>query len=97
MKATRKGPDMAAAESDPVALQRFELEPEPVPGEVLGFERPSDDFWALRLSGSPVRQLLTTEPIDVHTREYVFALPLDVVGKLARALMDVFERDQGRA
>jgi hypothetical protein len=88
---------MAATESDPVALQHFELQPEPVPGEVLGLERPSDDFWALRLSGSPVRQLLTTEPTNVLTTEYVFALPLDVVGRLARALMDVYEREQGRA
>jgi hypothetical protein len=40
---------------------------------------------------------LTTEPIDAHVTEYVFALPLDVVGKLARALMDVYEREQGRA
>jgi hypothetical protein len=88
---------VAATESDPVALQHFELEPEPVPGEVLGFERPLHGFWALRLSGSPVRELLTPEPIAVHTKEYVFALPLDVVGKLARALMDVYEREQGRA
>ena len=85
---------MAATESDPVALQHFELEPEPVPGEVLGFNQTSGDFWALRLSGSPVRQLLTTELIAVETTEYVFALPLDVVGKLARALMAVYERER---
>jgi hypothetical protein len=43
-----------------------------------------------------VRQLLTADPIAVHSTEYVFALPLDVVGKLARALMDVYEREQAR-
>lgn len=84
---------MAATESDPVALQHFELTPEPVPAEVLGGE--SLEVWALRLSGGPVREVLTSEPAHVATREYVFAVPLDVMGNLARKLTEVYERETG--
>jgi hypothetical protein len=84
---------MAATDSDPVALQHFELAPEPVPAEVLGGE--SFEVWALRLSGGPVREVLTTDPGSVAVREYVFALPLDVMGKLARELSEVYERQRG--
>ena len=84
---------MAATDSDPVALQHFELTPEPVPAEVLGGE--TFDVWALRLSGGTVREVLTTDPADVETREYVFAVPLDVLGNLARKLTDVYERQRG--
>jgi hypothetical protein len=65
---------MAATESNPVALERFELTPEPVPAEVLGGE--SLEVWALRISGGTVREVLTTDPAQVATREYVFAVPL---------------------
>jgi hypothetical protein len=82
---------MAATESDPIALQRFELLPEPVPAEVLG-ESPSLDVWALRLSGGSVRQLLSGEDAYVETREYVFAVPLDMMGNLARALTEMYEQ-----
>jgi hypothetical protein len=73
---------MAATDSDPVALQHFELTPEPVPAEVLGGA--SLEVWALQLSGGTVREVLTTDPAQVTTREYVFAVPLDVMGNLAR-------------
>ncbi len=81
---------MAATDSDPVALQHFELAPEPVPAEVLGGE--SLEVWALRLSGGPVRDVLATDPGSVATREYVFAVPLDVMGSLARKLAEVYEQ-----
>jgi hypothetical protein len=84
---------VAATESDPVALQYFELTPEPVPAEVLGGE--SLEVWALRLTGGTVREVLTTDPAEVTTREYVFAVPLDVVGNLARALTELYERQRG--
>jgi hypothetical protein len=84
---------VAATDSDPVALQHFELVPEPVPAEVFGAESP--EVWALRLSGGPVRDVLTTDPDDVATREYVFALPLDAMGNLARKLTEVYERQRG--
>jgi hypothetical protein len=84
---------MAATDSDPIALQHFELVPEPVPAEVLGAE--SFEVWALRLSGGPVREVLTTDPDSVATREYVFALPLDVIGDLARKLTEVYETRRG--
>ena len=84
---------MAATESDPVALQHFELVLEPVPAEVLGAE--TLDVWALRLSGGPVRDVLTVDPGNVATREYVFAVPLDVMGNLARRLTEVYERQRG--
>jgi hypothetical protein len=48
-----------ATESDPVALEHFELAPESVSAEVLGGE--SMEVWALRLSGGLVRDLLTTD------------------------------------
>jgi hypothetical protein len=86
---------MAATDSDPVALQHFELAPEPVPAEVLGGE--SLDVWALRLTGGPVRDVLTTDPASVPTRAYVFAVPLDVLGNLARELSEVYERQRGAA
>ena len=81
---------MAATESNPVALERFELTPEPVPAEVLGGE--SLEVWALRISGGTVREVLTTDPAQVATREYVFAVPLDVMENLARTLSEVCER-----
>ena len=85
---------MAATHSDPVALQHFELTPEPVPAEVLGGE--SLEVWALRLSGGTVREVLTTDPVQVTTtREYVFAVPLDMIGNLARALSELYERRLG--
>jgi hypothetical protein len=84
---------VAATDYDPVALQHFELTPEPVPAEVLGGE--SLEVWALRLSGGTVREVLTTDPVQVETREYVFAVPLDVMGHLARALTEFYERRRG--
>lgn len=88
---------MAATDSDPVALQHFELVPEPVPAEVLGAEPEefSMEVWALRLSGAPVRELLTTDSGNVVRREYVFAVPLDVMGNLARKLTEIYERQRG--
>lgn len=86
---------MAATDSDPVALQHFELTPEPVPAEVLGGE--SLEVWALRLSGGTVREVLTTDPAQVATRDYVFAVPLDVLGNLARQLTEVYERRRDSA
>jgi hypothetical protein len=85
---------VAATDSDPVALQHFELTPEPVPAEVLGGE--SLEVWALRLSGGTVREVLTTDPALVATRDYVFAVPLDVLGNLARQLTEVYERQRER-
>jgi hypothetical protein len=87
---------VAATESDPIALQHFELLPEPVPAEVLGAE-PSLEVWALRLSGGSVREVLGSEPTEVLTREYVFALPLDVLGSLARTLTQAYEQRGGRS
>jgi hypothetical protein len=89
---------MAATDSDPVALQHFELVPEPVPAEVLGAEAAelSIEVWALRLSGAPVRELLTADPVNLARRDYVFAVPLDVMGNLARKLTEVYERQTGR-
>jgi hypothetical protein len=84
---------VAATDSDPVALQHFELVPEPFPAEVLGGS--SLEVWALRLSGGRVRDVLTTDPVNVATREYVFAVPLDVMGNLARKLTEVYERQRG--
>ena len=60
---------------------------------MLGAE--SFEVWALRLSGGPVREVLTTDPGNVATREYVFALPLDVIGDLARKLTEVYETQRG--
>lgn len=84
---------MAATDHDPVALQHFELTPEPVPAEVLGGG--SFEVWALRLSGGTVREVLTTDPGQVATKEYVFAVPLDVMGSLARKLTEVYEQQRG--
>lgn len=88
---------MAATDSDPVALQHFELVPEPVPAEVLGAEAAefSMEVWALRLSGTPVRELLTSDPINAARTEYVFAVPLDVMGRLARTLTELYEQQRG--
>lgn len=91
--AVRKSYAVAATDSDPVALERFELSPEPVPAEVLGGE--SMEVWALRISGGTVRDVLTTDPGSVTTREYVFAVPLDVMGNLARKLAELYERERG--
>ena len=85
---------VAATEFDPVALEHFELAPEPVPAQVLGGE--SMEVWALRLSGGLVRDLLTTDPAKVETREYVFAVPLDVMRKLAVKLAEVYQQQRGR-
>ena len=85
---------VAATDSDPVALQHFELVPSPVPAEVLGAES-SLEVWALRLSGGAVRDVLTTDAVNVAMREYVFAVPLDVMGNLARKLTEVYERQRG--
>ena len=84
---------VTATDSDPVALQHFELVPSHALAEVLG--RESLEVWALRLSGGPVREVLTTEPANVATREYVFAVPLDVMGNLARKLTEAYERQSG--
>jgi hypothetical protein len=84
---------VAATDYDPVALQHFELIPEPVPAEVLGGE--SLEVWALRLSGGTVREVATTDPVHVATKEYVFAVPLDMMGSLARKLTEVYERQRG--
>jgi len=84
---------VAATDSDPVALQHFELAPEPVPAEVLGAD--ALEVWALRLSGGPVRDVLATDPVNVPVREYVFAVPLDVMGNLARKLAEVYEQQRG--
>jgi hypothetical protein len=87
--------DVAATELDPIALQHFELQPEPVPAQVLGAPEVGLEVWALRLAGGPVREVLTTDPIKVGTREYVFAVPIDVMGTLAHALMQVYEQRMG--
>jgi hypothetical protein len=42
-----------------------------------------------------VREVLGSEPTDVLTRDYVFALPLDVLGSLARALTQAYEQRRG--
>jgi hypothetical protein len=49
----------------------------------------------LRLSGGTVREVLTTDPAQVATREYVFAVPLDVMGNLARTLTELYEKRSG--
>jgi hypothetical protein len=61
--------------------------------EVLGGQ--SFEVWALCLSGGPVRDVLTTDPGSVATREDVFAVPLDVIGNLARKLSEVYEQQRG--
>jgi hypothetical protein len=88
---------MDATDHDPVALEHFELVPEPVPAEVLGAEATGIgmEVWALRISGGPVREVLTADPVNVATRVYVFAVPLDVMGNLARKLTEVYERQSG--
>jgi hypothetical protein len=82
--------DTHATEANPVALQHFRLKPEPVPAEVMGGE--TFEAWALCLSGGSVREVLTADPMHVASREYVFAVPLDVIGHLARELTELYER-----
>jgi hypothetical protein len=53
---------MAPTEFDPIALQHFEILPEPVPAEVLGTQGIGMEVWAVRLAGGPVREVLTSEP-----------------------------------
>lgn len=84
---------MTARDLDPVALQHFELVPSHALADVLGPE--SLEVWALRLSGGSVREVATTDPMQVTTREYVFAVPLDVMGNLARRLTEVYEKQSG--
>jgi hypothetical protein len=84
---------VTATDADPVALQHFELVPSHVLAEVLG--RESLEVWALRLAGGSVREVATTDPAQVHTRQYVFAVPLDVMGNLARKLTEVYEKQSG--
>jgi hypothetical protein len=86
---------VAATEFDPIALQHFELQPEPVPAQVLGAPEVGMEVWALRLAGGPVREVLTSEPMNVATKEYVFAVPIDVMGSLARALTQAYEQRRG--
>jgi hypothetical protein len=89
----RNSQPMAATDSDPVALQHFDLAPSSALAEVLG--RESLEVWALRLSGGTVREVATTDPIHVATKEYVFAVPLDMMGNLGRKLTEVYERQRG--
>jgi hypothetical protein len=84
---------VTATDSDPVALQHFELVPSHALADVLG--RESLEVWALRLSGGSVREVATTDPTHVSTNEYVFAVPLDVMGRLARKLTEVYEKQSG--
>jgi hypothetical protein len=87
---------MDATEFNPVALEHFELTTEPVPAEVLGGE--SLEVWALRIRGGTVREILTTDPDQLTTtRDYVFAVPIDVIGNLARKLTELYERESGTA
>jgi hypothetical protein len=82
-----------ATDSDPVALQHFDLAPSQALADVLG--RESLEVWALRLSGGSLREVATTDPVHVTPREFVFAVPLDMVGNLARKLTEVYERQSG--
>ena len=84
---------MTATDSDPVALQHFELQLSHALAEVLG--RESLEVWALRISGGSVREVAAADPTQVTTREFVFAVPLDVMGNLARKLTEVYERQSG--
>jgi hypothetical protein len=51
--------------------------------------------WELRLSGGTVREVATTDPVHVTVHDYVFAVPLDVMGNLGRKLTEVYERQRG--
>ena len=88
---------MAATESDPIALRSFVLLPEPVPSEVLG-GIPSMEVWALRLSGVSLREVFAGEADPhaayVETREFVFAVPRDVMEHLARTLTEACEQSR---
>jgi hypothetical protein len=86
---------VAATGSDPIALEHFELQPEPVPAEVLGAQVVGLEVFALRLSGGSVREVLTSDPTNVETRDYIFAVPLDVMANLARTLTQASERERG--
>jgi len=85
---------VTATDSDPVALQRFELVPSAILADILGQEE-ALEVWALRLSGGSVREVATTDPAQVTTQEYVFAVPLDVMGNLARKLTEIYEKQSG--
>ena len=89
----RNSRTVTATDSDPVALQHFELVPSHALAEVLGKE--SLEVWALRLSGGSIREVATTDPVHVVTKEFVFAVPLDVMGRLAQKLTEVYERQSG--
>jgi hypothetical protein len=88
---------MAATESDPIALRSFVLLPEPVPSEVLGV-KPSMEVRALRLSGVSLREAFAGEADPhatyVETREFVFAVPRDVMEHLARTLTEACEQSR---
>ena len=88
---------MAATESDPIALRSFVLLPEPVPSEVLGV-KPSMEVRALRLSGVSLRAAFAGEADPhaayVETREFVFAVPRDVMEHLARTLTEACEQSR---
>jgi hypothetical protein len=84
---------MTATDSDPVALQHFELAPSHALADVLG--RESLEVWALRISGGSVREVAVMDPLQVATKEFVFAVPLDVMGNLARKLTEIYERESG--
>lgn len=86
---------VTATDSDPVALQHFELVPSHALAEVLGKE--SLEVWALRISGGSVREVATIDPVHVVQKEFVFAVPLDVMGRLAQKLTEVYERQSGAA
>jgi hypothetical protein len=36
-------------------------------------------------------EVLTSDPAGVHVREYVFGVPIDVMGNLARRLTEVYD------
>jgi hypothetical protein len=84
---------VTATDSDPVALQHFELLPSHALAEVLG--RESLEVWALRISGGSVREVAAVDPTQVSVREFVFAVPLDVMGNLARKLTEIYEQQSG--
>jgi hypothetical protein len=84
---------VTATDSDPVALQHFELVPSHALADILG--RESLEVWGLRLFGGSVREVATIDPVQVETREFVFAVPLDVMGNLARQLTEIYERESG--
>jgi hypothetical protein len=70
--------------------------PSAILADILG-EEESLEVWALRLSGGSVREVATTDPGQVATKEFVFAVPLDVMGNLARKLTEIYEKQSGTA